>query len=152
MIETAAQTLVANLPPLLLAARQTAAAVAGIHGRRRAGPGDGFWQYRAARPGDDLRRIDWRQSARSQHWQVREQEWAVAATAHLWCDRAVSLDWASAAAWPVKRDRGLVLLLALGELLRRGGEIIMVPGLGRQRRLDDLAASLLAAALDVSGN
>ena len=147
----AAQDLASALPPLLVAARQAAAAVAGCHGRRRAGPGDEFWQFRAARPGDDLRVIDWRQSARSPHWQVREQEWAVAARVHLWCDRAATLDWASAQTLPRKGDRGMVLLLALGEVLRRGGERVMVPGLGGQRRLEDLAQALLAGSSLAAG-
>ena len=41
------------LPPLLAEAEVLAATVAmGVHGRRRAGHGENFWQYRQAVPGD----------------------------------------------------------------------------------------------------
>ena len=38
---------------------------AGAHGLRRPGPGEEFWQYRPAQPGEPARAIDWRRSARS---------------------------------------------------------------------------------------
>ena len=41
------RTLAASLPRLVLEARRIAANVIhGLHGRRRAGAGEGFWQYR----------------------------------------------------------------------------------------------------------
>ncbi|MEO0957858.1 MAG: DUF58 domain-containing protein, partial [Pseudomonadota bacterium] len=54
-----------SLPPLLVEAeRLVASTFHGVHGRRRSGPGENFWQYRAAQPGDSLSQIDWRRSAR----------------------------------------------------------------------------------------
>ena len=52
-LEGASQNLAGRLPPaLLLEARRVAVTVAqGTHGRRRAGPGDTFWQYRNFEPG-----------------------------------------------------------------------------------------------------
>ncbi len=42
-----AEALAATLPPLLVAAERVAATVAqGVHGRRRAGMGESFWQFR----------------------------------------------------------------------------------------------------------
>ena len=42
-----AEALGARLPPLLVAAERVAATVAqGVHGRRRVGQGDSFWQFR----------------------------------------------------------------------------------------------------------
>jgi hypothetical protein len=42
-----AERLVAAMPRLVLEARRVAASVFhGLHGRRRAGPGENFWQYR----------------------------------------------------------------------------------------------------------
>ena len=39
-----------TLPPLLVEAERIAATVMqGVHGRKRAGPGESFWQYRALR-------------------------------------------------------------------------------------------------------
>src|SRR3546814_10094315 len=46
-------------PPLLVAAERVAATVEqGVHGRRRVGPGDAFWQFRRYSPGDAISRID----------------------------------------------------------------------------------------------
>jgi uncharacterized protein (DUF58 family) len=118
-----AQTLAGRLPALLLAAEQIAACVAaGVHGRRRPGPGEHFWQYRRYQPGEPANRIDWRASSRGQHLLVREREWEAAQTALLWLDSSESLNWASRKDLPTKRERAELLLLALADLLLRGGE------------------------------
>src|SRR6267142_1352397 len=60
--------LAGTLPALMVAADRVAATVIqGVHGRRRVGQGDAFWQYRPYRDGDGAKQIDWRQSARSRH-------------------------------------------------------------------------------------
>ena len=49
---------------MLAQAEMLAATVAmGFHGRRRAGHGENFWQYRQAVPGDARSAVDWRRSA-----------------------------------------------------------------------------------------
>ena len=69
----------ALLPPLLVAADRVAATVAqGVHGRRRVGVGDTFWQYRPFVEGDAASRIDWRRSGRSDRVFVRDMEWEAA--------------------------------------------------------------------------
>jgi uncharacterized protein (DUF58 family) len=74
-----AEALGQSLPPLLAEAELLAATVVlGDHGRRRAGMGDEFWQYRPAHAGDSARMIDWRRSARSDSHFVREREWQAA--------------------------------------------------------------------------
>lgn len=126
-----AQTLAATLPALLLAAEQIAASVsAGVHGRRRAGPGEQFWQYRRYQPGDPAQLIDWRASGRSTHILVREREWEAAQTALLWLDRSPSFDWSSSKRVPLKSVRGELMLLALADLLLRGGERVGLIGTG----------------------
>ncbi len=118
-----AQALGARLPALLVAAERVAATVAqGVHGRRRAGMGDSFWQYRQALPGESAARIDWRQSARSSRAYVRETEWEAAQSVFLWHDVSASMHWRSKAALPMKLERAELLLLALASLLLRGGE------------------------------
>jgi uncharacterized protein (DUF58 family) len=118
-----AQALGARLPPLLVAAERVAATVAqGVHGRRRAGMGDSFWQYRQAMPGEPASRIDWRQSARSSRAYVREMEWEAAQSVFLWHDPSPSMRWHSRAGLPSKAERAELLLLALASLLLRGGE------------------------------
>src|ERR1700761_6802918 len=108
----------APLPPLRIAAERIAATVAqGVHGRRRVGQGETFWQFRQYEPGDAAARIDWRESAKSQRLYVRETEWEAAQSVWLWRDASASMDYASGAAVPTKRDRAELLLLALASLL-----------------------------------
>lgn len=120
-----AEGLAATLPPLLVAAERVAATVAqGVHGRRRVGLGETFWQYRRYQPGDSPTMIDWRQSGKTQPVYVRENEWEAAQTVWLWRDRSPSMDYRSDPALATKRERADLLLLATAILLARGGERI----------------------------
>ena len=132
-----AEQTAASLPPLLVAAERVATTVAqGIHGRRRVGQGETFWQFRQYQPGDAAARIDWRESAKSQRLYVRETEWEAAQSVWLWRDPTGSMDYSSAGYladgfWPTKRDRAELLLVALASLLIRGGERVALQGSGR---------------------
>jgi MoxR-like ATPase len=111
------------LPGLLAEAEHLAATVVlGDHGRRRAGVGDEFWQYRPSELGDGLRDIDWRRSARSDETFVRQKEWQAAQSVMLWVDQAQSMSFTGDASRPTKGHRARVLGLALCILLNRGGE------------------------------
>ncbi len=116
--------LAAALPPLLVEAQRVSQTVAaGLHGRRRAGPGETFWQHRPYTFGDPVSAIDWRQSARTpDRLYVRQNEWEAAATVWIWRDRSRSLDYSSAGGLPTKRRRADVLATALALLLAQGGE------------------------------
>jgi uncharacterized protein (DUF58 family) len=118
-----------RLPPLLIAAERIAATVTqGVHGRRRVGSGDVFWQHRPYYPGDELRRLDWRQSAKSDKIYLRQMEWSAAQTVYLWCDLSPSMDYASKKDLPTKAERAMVLLLALSNVLSRAGERVALIG------------------------
>jgi uncharacterized protein (DUF58 family) len=118
------------LPELILEALRVANTVAhGIHGRRRAGPGETFWQFRQFQASDPATAIDWRRSASSDHLYVREREWEAAHTFWLWPDLSPSMNFRSHLAPVSKRDRALVLTLATAELLVRAGERIALLGL-----------------------
>ena len=124
-----AEALGARLPPLLVAAQRVAATVAqGVHGRRRVGQGDSFWQYRPFVAGDASSRIDWRASAKADRTFIRETEWEAAQTVVLWRDASPSMEWRSGAAVPFKRERADLLLLAIAALLLRGGERVRLLG------------------------
>lgn len=117
------------LPPLLASAEHLAATVIlGEHGRRRAGMGDEFWQYRPAGPGDSARQIDWRRSARSDGHFLREREWQASQTVTLWVDPARSMAFSGAKDRAPKADRARLLALALAVLLLRGGERVGLAG------------------------
>jgi uncharacterized protein (DUF58 family) len=126
------RALAASMPRLMLEAHRVAASVIhGLHGRRRAGAGENFWQYRRFVSGEAAARVDWRRSARDDHLYVREQEWEAAHTIWIWPDRSTSMAFASTSAQDSKLDRTLVLALALAEVLVEGGERIGIPGLLR---------------------
>jgi uncharacterized protein (DUF58 family) len=133
----------------------------GVHGRRRVGSGDSFWQFRPFVTGDVVARIDWRQSAKSGRpephgWFVRETEWEAAQTVCLWHDTSASMRWRSALVSMEKRERAALLLLALAALLLRGGEraALLREGtrpLAGRAGLDRLAEAILGAAPDEAG-
>ena len=120
----------ASLPALLAEAERIAATVAqGVHGRRRSGVGETFWQYRHHRPEDGRAAIDWRQSARSDQLFVRQNEWEAANTVWLWRDGTPSMQFNSAPRQhPSKLDRASVCQIALAALLTQGGERVSVLG------------------------
>lgn len=122
-VDRHARELAAAFPPLMVAAERVAATVAqGVHGRRRVGRGDRFWQFRPYAAGDSVRRVDWRQSAKRDRLFIREQEWEAAESVWLWRDASPSMSYGSAAGLGTKRTRAELLLLALAWLLARGGE------------------------------
>lgn len=122
-----AEALGASLPPLLVDAERLASAVSlGVHGRRKAGMGESFWQFRRYRQEDSSTVIDWRQSAKSQHLFVREREWEAAQSVWFWCDTSAGMRFASG---PVtKSERAKLIALALASLLVRGGERVALYG------------------------
>jgi len=129
-LRASAEALAAPMPPLLSNAEHLASTVLmGEHGRRRAGTGDLFWQFRAAQPSDAARHIDWRRSARSDARFVQEKEWQVAQTVLLWVDTAASMGFSSLKDGASKADRARLLALAVSILMIRGGERVGLTGL-----------------------
>jgi uncharacterized protein (DUF58 family) len=154
---TDAARLASALPPLLVAAQRVATTVMqGVHGRRRVGQGDAFWQFRQYRPGDAINRIDWRQTAKSRAVYVRETEWEAAASVWLWRDGSPSMDFTSGRHAPKKKLRAEILLLALATLLVDAGERVGLlggdrPAYGRgvpRRLADALTDNALMGAAD----
>jgi len=127
-----ARSLAQSMPRLILEARRIAATVIhGLHGRKRAGPGENFWQYRRFLSGEPARRVDWRRSARDEHLYVREREWEAAHTVWLWPDRSPSMVFRS----------------QLAEILVQAGERVGMPGLmrptGSRNVLDKMANAIV---------
>ena len=122
----------------------------GVHGRRRAGHGDAFWQFRAYSPGDAASAVDWRQSAKADRLFVRETEWEAAQTVLLWRDPSPSMRWRSDRNLEEKAARADLLLLALASLLLRGGERVRLMG-SRRAFMGRSALPALAAAMMRAG-
>ena len=122
-IRIAPKSSAALLPPLLIEAERVAQTVCqGVHGRRRAGSGESFWQFR---------RYDARRSGRAHRLA------AIGAHRQNFCARtrmgsgakrmsvgrsSGSMRYASDKNLPTKAARAQLLMLALASLLLRGGE------------------------------
>lgn len=128
-IRSRAEKEAARFPRLLAQAQHLAGAVLlGDHGRRRAGMGDDFWQYRPAQFGDSRRLIDHRRSAQGDIQYVREREWQIAQSVMVWVDQGASMMFASKDGLSTKADRARLLCLAVSILLVRGGERVGLTG------------------------
>lgn len=124
-----AEDAAARLPALLVDAERVAATVAqGVHGRRRVGQGETFWQFRPFEFGDAPSQVDWRRSARSDSLFVRQTEWEAAQSVWIWRDASASMRYRSAESLPLKSHRAALLAIALMTLLVRGGERIALLG------------------------
>ncbi|TXM87889.1 DUF58 domain-containing protein, partial [Methylobacterium sp. WL122] len=120
----------------------------GLHGRRRAGPGESFWQFRPFVNGEAAARIDWRRSARDDRLYVREREWEAAHNIWIWIDRSASMGFASDLAQAAKVERALVLGLALADAFVDGGERVGLLGLTRataSRKIVEAMAQAIVA-------
>ncbi len=129
-LEGEAQALSDRLPELMLESLRVANTVAhGIHGRRRAGQGETFWQFRQFQTSDAATSIDWRRSGSSDTLYIREREWEASHTFWIWADLSPSMQFRSHLAQSPKRDRALVLAFAASEMLVRAGERVAYLGL-----------------------
>ncbi|MEN8838062.1 MAG: DUF58 domain-containing protein [Celeribacter marinus] len=151
-LRTRSEALAAPLPDLQARAERLARTLLlGGHGRKQAGTGDEFWQYRPAQLGDSAASIDWRRSGQSDTQFVREKEWQAAQSVHLWVDRSAAMQFASITDLKPKADRAGVLAMALSILLMKGGERVALAALGTPPRIGALQLSRIADGL-ISGD
>ena len=138
-----ALSLADRMPRLVLESRRVAATLShGIHGRRRAGVGESFWQFRPFVTGEAAHRIDWRRSGRDDRLYVREREWETAHTIWFWIDRSASMAYMSDLAQAPKIERALVLGLALGDSFVEAGERVGLLGLMPPRASRQIAEKI----------
>jgi uncharacterized protein (DUF58 family) len=147
-LQEEADDLALRLPQVMLEARRVSASLAqGLHGRRRAGTGENFWQFRPYTAQESAARIDWRRSARENRPYIREREWEASHNLYLWIDRSASMRFCSDLAQVAKSDRALVLGLALGQSLVESGEKTGLLGLmspkASHRQIEAMAEALL---------
>ena len=141
------RTLAASLPRLVLEARRIAANVIhGLHGRRRAGSGESFWQYRRFVSGEPSQNVDWRRSARDDHLSVREQEWEAAHTCG--CGPTVRRRWPlpPKSRATAKLERALIVTFALAEFWWRRGtrrRPVVISPTANRNVIDRIAQAML---------
>lgn len=147
-LRSAGEALAAPWPALQAEAEHLARTLLlGGHGRRQAGRGDEFWQYRPTQLGDSARDIDWRRSGRSDAHFVREKEWQAAQSVHLWVDLSAAMQFASDEKFTPKSDRAALLAMALSVLMLRGGERVALASLGTPPRTGNLQLTRIAEGL-----
>lgn len=127
-LRTEADALARTLPRLYLRAQASEAVHLGSAGRRRAGSGEQFWQYRRYTQEDATTRIDWRRSAKGDTLFVRETELETARSVHMWLDPHPGFDWTGDPGRQTKAARARILLMAMAKLLSREGERVGVLG------------------------
>jgi len=142
-----AEALARQLPGLNFKAEASEAAHIGSAGRRRAGTGEHFWQYRRYAQEDAADRVDWRRSAKGHDLFVRETELETARTVLFWCDDHPGFRWKGEGDLRTKAEEATLLMLALSILLSKDGERIGGLGAGRapsfgKRAVDRLADDL----------
>jgi uncharacterized protein (DUF58 family) len=149
ILQAAAQKAQGAMPPLLLEAERVAASVLqGVHGRRRPGDGESFWQFRDYQPGDPPGRIDWRQSAKRDRALVREMEWEASQSLSFWCDGSASMKFSSHTNLETKAHQAQVITLALSTLALKAQEQVGLLGdkikpTSNRRVLDRMAEYLV---------
>lgn len=136
-----------KLPDILAQAKQIAHSImAGWHGRKQAGDGDVFWQFRAYNQQESTKYIDWRRSAKDNALTIKEQEWQAAISFWLWADNSTSMHFRSKAAPFLKQEKALILILALAEILARSGERVGYPSISKAQA-SKKSAEIIAARL-----
>jgi uncharacterized protein (DUF58 family) len=143
-----AESLARQLPGLNFKAEASEAAHIGSAGRRRAGTGENFWQYRRFTQEDSPGRIHWRRSAKGTDLFVRESELETARTVLFWVDDAPGFRWKGQGDLRTKAEEATLLMLTMAILMSKDGERIGALGSGRSpsfgkravdRLLDDLS-------------
>ncbi len=153
MLDQRAEHLSQSLPPLLVKAERIAATVVlGVHGRKRAGPGENFWQYRNYSFGDSTQRIDWHRSAKSDTVYIRDNEWEAANTLWLWSNSNARMDFKSHLASETKKDCAQILQLALASLAVRAHERIGALGSPYRASVGKPAVRQMAEWCSVANN
>ena len=119
------------LPPSTLAAlrgqeltarRTLDGALIGGHASALPGAGLEFSQYRSYRPGDDLRRVDWKLFSRSGRYFVREAEGERSVTVRIVLDASASMSMAGSAG--TKFDRARELAAGIAWMAHRQGDAV----------------------------
>ena len=113
----------AQVEKLVLKAERIADQVVhGAHARKKSGSGEAFWQFREYTQDDDVRHIDWRQSAKTDRIFIKQKEEEKAQKALFWSCGAESMRYCLNDGGMEKIEAGRVFSLALGLLAVRGGD------------------------------
>ncbi len=130
-LRRAAQSSVAGLPGLMLAAQHEASGIVhGEHTRKKSGSGERFWQFREYQDTDRPQDIDWRQSAKTDRVYIRQKQHQSPQNIFLWCNRGASMNFKSDRALYSKEDAARIITMSLAILFARSGDQVALLGEG----------------------
>lgn len=100
----------------------------GMRPSLRRKPAVDFHEHRSYIPGDDLRFVDWKASARQEHVFIRQGEQPKEATVTILVDCSASMSWGSDANDSRKQSAALTLAASLAYLaLAHGDHLVLTP-------------------------
>ena len=96
--------------------------IEGLHASRISGKGDDFWQFKEYRQGDSVSSIDWRKSAASEKFLVKQKENETAKTIYFYFDKTKSMFFKSKRNLQSKYQIAILFLLTLSRLFLKNRE------------------------------
>lgn len=100
----------------------------GYHKRKRAGVGSDFWQFRNLIDGEDHTHIDWRKSARSDNYFIREHELESSRKICFGLKATQSMTQCAVSSNTTKHLRGILIVAALSYLLKNSQDLFVAVG------------------------
>ena len=94
----------------------------GLHSTRFAGKGEAFWQFKEFRQGDDIGSIDWRKSASSNKFLVKEKENETSEIIYLYYDTSKSMNFKSSNNLKSKYFEAVLISLTLSRVFLKNRE------------------------------
>jgi len=138
-----------KVPPLLLEVEEVAHGfMRGVHGRKKYGQGETFWQFRQWQQGDRVADINWRQTAKSDNVYIKQTEWEAAQAVWVYRDNNPSMKYASKNKYRTKQEYAEILLLALSRILLTAGEKVGLLGTELSPQIGDSAVEKIYANLE----
>lgn len=104
----------------------------GLRQSNRGKPSAEFREHRMYVPGDDIRFLDWRASARHEHIFVRQGEMPKDVIVYLLVDCSASMNWGR----KPKRELQLALAASLGYIALNNGDRVYMAPYGERRNVD----------------
>jgi hypothetical protein len=108
----------------------------GLRSSTRRKPASEFREHRMYVPGDDVRFVDWKASARQEHIFIKQGEYQKDINIYILLDCSASMGWGN----PPKSACALSMAAALGySALAHGDRLMIVPFFGEVRGMDETA-------------
>ena len=115
-----------------------------MHNKKRKGVGNAFWQFKVYQTGDDIRFINWKKSAKTEHLLLKETEIETANKIYFWADTSASMSYRSAPSYYNKAEYAAILSLSLLIALNHSEEQTALIGFNNQKSVKQQDYQLVA--------